>query len=541
MPSPLACRLRRPYRVPCPSRERRPHALRRRAFENARTQAPAGLDAARAEELAALAADLVQTAMRSGPAAAVRTMQAVEAAVAVGTDVAAEVSNRAAASPSAATDAATALSLLPSPPNVLRRLCEKLGATYVKLGQFVASAPTVFPPEYVEEFQALLDQAPAVPFADVKRIVEEETGQPLSATFASFDETPVASASVAVVHRAVLRSNGREVAVKVLRPGIGDTLSVDLDFITSAARILQFLQPELKRLSLADIAADIQASMLEETDLRKELANLKAFRAYLESTGAVGVTAPLPFEQFCSERVLVMEYLRGVPLTDLDAIRGITASVTGSAVGARDPEEVLINALNAWIGSVFLADSFHADVHAGNLLALPSGDVAFIDFGIVGRVAPETWGALRSLLASFGARADSADMARPSTAIDYDAMAEALVAIGAADGGAAARVDTKAFAADLAELFASIDDLEPSVTVVRDAASGGTAAAASVSVDEAALNRAVGTLASVGERYGLKFPREFGLLVKQALYFDRYTRILAPGLDARDPRLRADV
>ncbi|XRB10894.1 protein kinase domain-containing protein [Pseudoscourfieldia marina] len=526
----------------CTAVARKRHAGTRAAYSTSSSRTTTTQDAAqtveRLEELSALGQDLIATAVRAGPRAAFRTAQAIEAAISVGTELSAEVGTRAAQSPAAAADAAAAFALLPSPPNVLRRLCEKLGATYIKLGQFVASAPTIFPPEYVEEFQKCLDQAPPVPFEEVRRIVEQETGAPLTTTFTQFDETPIASASVAVVHRAVLRSSGREVAVKVLRPGIGDTLSVDLDFITSAARILQFLQPELKRLSLADIAADIQTSMLEEVDLRKELVNLKAFRAYVEASGVIGVTAPVPFEQYCSERVMVMEYLRGVPLTDLDAIRDITASVRGSNTSARDPEEVLINALNAWLGSVFLAESFHADVHAGNLLALPNGDVAFIDFGIVGRVAPTTWGALRDLFSSMGAKVSTADPSRPSTAIDYEAMAMSLVAIGATDDKVAASVDISAFARDLQELFSSIDDLEPSVTVVRDSAGASTAAAASLSVDEAALNRAVGNLASTGDKYGLKFPREFGLLVKQALYFDRYTRILAPGLEVgADPRI----
>lgn len=505
------------------------------------TRAPQ-FDAQRTEEFVKLGQELFETAVRSGPNAAIRTAQALEAALSIGSDVAAEVSSRAAANPAAVGDVNTVSNLLPTAPNVLRRFCEKLGATYIKLGQFVASAPTIFPKDFVEEFQKCLDQAPPVPFAEVRKIVESETGKPLSQTFSEFDEVPVASASVAVVHRARLRENRREVAVKVLRPGIGVTLGVDLDFIKSAARILQFVQPELKRLSIADIAADIQTSMLEEVDLRKELANLKAFRAYLEVSGAAGVTAPLPFDQYCSEKVMVTEFLRGVPLTDLEAIRKITTSPraggTTTEIAARDPEEVLINALNAWLGSVFLAESFHADVHAGNLLALPSGDVAFIDFGIVGRIKQTTWGALRGLFGSFGANAATADPTRPSTAIDYDAMAVALVEIGATDSTVAARVDVQSFAADLKELFDSIFDLEPSLTVVRDPVLG-DAAAASATVDEAALNRAVGNLQAVGDRYGLKFPREFGLLVKQALYFDRYTKILAPTLEVgADPRIQ---
>lgn len=144
-------------------------------------------------------------------------------------------------------------------PRTLRKLFERLGATYVKLGQFVASSPTVFPEEYVLEFQNCLDSTPTVSFETVKTIVEADLGKPLSEVYSKFDETPLASASVAQVHAARLVS-GEDVVVKVQKPGVKDTLAADLGFLEVAAKALEFIAPDLSRLSVAAIVQDLRVS-----------------------------------------------------------------------------------------------------------------------------------------------------------------------------------------------------------------------------------------------------------------------------------------
>ena len=204
--------------------------------------------------------------------------------------------------------------------------------------------------------------------------------------------------------------------------------------------------------------------------------------------------------------MLTTEFVDGVALTDLDALRGYVPN----------PEQTPINALNTWFASVLGAESFHADVHAGNLLALRDGRVAFIDFGIVGRVPPPIWAAMESLL-----------LALPAG--DYQTTARALVTMGATD----AQVDIDALARDLRDVFAAAQQLDATLEVVvaPGATPGGAAAAAaSVSLDEEQVNRLLIEIVRVSDGYGLKLPREFGLLVKQLIYFDRYTRLLAPDL-----------
>ena len=414
------------------------------------------------------------------------------------------------------------------------------------------------------EFEALLDKTEPVPWRTIKASLERELGGPLEKFFESVDETPLASASVAQVHAAVLKGSRADVVVKVRKPGVDATLAADLGFLYAAARVAEFLNPALGRGSVAAIAGDIRAAMLDEVDFTKEAAHVAEFAAYLRNTGMEAVaTCPVVYKEASSKGVLTMSRLRGVPLTDIEAIRSITDV---------EPEAVLVGALNAWFGSLLAARSFHADVHSGNLLALPDGRVGFIDFGIVGRVAPSTWAAVRALVAS-------------TASGDYDTMARALAAMGAlgeekqrvgdeegaststttSDSGFSSsskkasttsgadddELDYSAFAADLEAVFkdAAAAAAATTVTVVpMDQATGmpvlgsipaasaeaEAAAAAAVTFDEAAVNRLLLSVVRVGETYGIRFPREFGILLKQLLYFDRYIRILAPGLSLAD-------
>ena len=255
-------------------------------------------------------------------------------------------------------------------PRTLRKLFERLGATYIKLGQFIASSPTLFPGEYVLEFQKCLDQSPTVEFSTVRGVVEEELGRPIEEVFSSFDRTPLASASVAQVHAAVLRSSGAPVVVKVQKPGVEDTLKADLGFLAVASKVLEFLAPSLGRLSVANVAADLRVSMLGELDFTEEARNLEAFRLFLESQGLDEIArAPRPYPQFSGRRALTMERLFGTALVDLEGIKAYTSN----------PEQTLVNALNTWALSVVACDFFHADVHAGNLMVCEDGRVGFIE------------------------------------------------------------------------------------------------------------------------------------------------------------------
>ncbi|KAJ0235218.1 putative aarF domain-containing protein kinase [Hirschfeldia incana] len=457
----------------------------------------------RIENLPKLVEDIVQTSINTGPRGALRLVQGVQAFVGVGGEWLNDISKYTRVSGGLPSE--MQLGLLS--PLYLRKLFERMGATYIKLGQFIASAPTLFPPEYVEEFQNCFDKAPPVPFEEIRKILQEELGRPIESVYEYVDPTPLASASIAQVHGARLRGSQEDVVIKILKPGIEDFLVADLNFIYVVARIFEFLSPEFSRTSLVGIVKDIRESMLEEVDFNKEAQNIEAFKRYLESMGLSGqATAPRVYKHCSSRRVLTMERLYGVPLTDLDSIRSLVSS----------PENSLITALNVWFGSLLSCESFHADVHAGNLWLLRDGRIGFLDFGIVGRISPKTWDAMEVFLASIATE-------------EYESMASALIQMGATNRD----VDAKAFARDLEKMFSSIQELDTEIVVAtaRRPNSDRTAVAANVVMDERQMNALFLDLVRVSESYGLKFPREFALLMKQLLYFDRYTRLLAPNMN----------
>ncbi|PON71136.1 Protein kinase [Parasponia andersonii] len=466
------------------------------------------------ENLPKLVEDIVQTSINTGPRGALRMAQGIQAVLGVGGEWLADMSKS--TNSSAGLPTQVQLGLLS--PFYLRRLFERMGATYVKLGQFIASAPTLFPPDYVKEFQNCFDRAPSVPFDEIKRILREELGRPIESVYEYVDPTPIASASIAQVHGAKLRGSQEDVVIKVLKPGIEDILVADLNFVYVVARLLEFLNPELSRTSLVGIVKDIRESMLEEVDFQKEAANIESFRRYLEAMGLTQqATAPKVYYQCSTRRVLTMQRLYGVPLTDLDTISSLVPS----------PETSLITALNVWFGSLLACETFHADVHAGNLWLLRDGRIGFLDFGIVGRISPKTWAAMEVFLASIATE-------------EYESMASALIEMGATSTD----VDSKAFARDLEKIFSSIKasitnyacklhdlDTEVVIATARGTTTSATAVSANVIVDERQMNALFLDVVRVSESYGLKFPREFALLMKQLLYFDRYTRLLAPNMN----------
>lgn len=310
------------------------------------------------------------------------------------------------------------------------------------------------------------------------------------------------------MHAARLK-NGQDVVLKVQKPGVSDVLLTDLNFLYVQAKVLEFFAPGFARTSLSGIITDIQKTMLEECDFLNEARNIKDFQKFLDQTGITEAAAPRVHDQYTTLRVLTMERFYGVPLTDLESIRKYT----------KHPERTLIAALNTWFASLMAGESFHADVHAGNLMVLEDGRVGFIDFGIVGRIRKETWLAMNSLMSAMSTE-------------DFRLMAESLVGIGATDE----EVDVDRFAQDLRELFERLESAnlglpepgDPNYTLPDPS-----------EVNEQEINRLMIEMVQIGERHGIRFPREFALLMKQFLYFDRYIRILAPDMNMfEDSRLK---
>ena len=229
-------------------------------------------------------------------------------------------------------------------PVILRTLFERLGATYIKLGQFIASSPTLFPKEYVKEFQKCLDQTEPLPWTTIRRVIEGELG-PISQTFDYVDQTPLASASIAQVHCGRLKT-GEDIVIKVQKPGIDECLKADLSFLFVAARVLEFLQPDWERTSLSAVAGDLRASMLEELDFQKEALNTIEFGRFLQDYDLMSVaTAPRVYLEHTTKRVMTMERLNGGSMLDEESI----AKISGNPEMG---QQTIITALNVWSKSV---------------------------------------------------------------------------------------------------------------------------------------------------------------------------------------------
>ncbi len=385
----------------------------------------------------------------------------------------------------------------PSNAKLMRETFESLGSTYIKLGQFIASTPSLFPREYVEEFQGCLDQTPKLPFSYIEGVLASEfAGRDLGEIFASIDETPLASASIAQVHAAKLVS-GEDVVIKVQKPGVETILYTDLNVLHWSAKILEKVVPKVKFASLADIVEEIKNRMVREVDFIEEAKNIDDFSQYLELTQNKTATAPKVYHLYSTRRVLTMQRFFGVPLTDFNVVKKVS----------KDPSQVLITAMNTWFGSLMMCNSFHADLHAGNLMLLEDGRVGFIDFGIVGQLKPEVWTACIAFMDAL-------------QKTDFPLMAENMLKMGMTDR----EIDTKILADDLERLFSGVLLADPQDIL---------------SSNPADLNDIMMDMVAVGERHGIRFPRDFALLFKQMLYFDRFMRILAPYTDIyADQRLQ---
>jgi ubiquinone biosynthesis protein len=253
---------------------------------------------------------------------------------------------------------------------ILRRAVARLGATFVKLGQILSTRPDLLEPETIDELRALQDRLPAFPMPVVRRVVEEQLGGRLEDHFCEFDPVPVAAASVAQVHRARLPSS-EEVAVKVLRPDIRYKVERDATVLVAFAKMIAW-HP---RWRLSDPVGHLRhfvAGILEQTDLRLEIKNYHRFRRHFADTP--GVRFPLVYSELSGERVMTMQFCRGAKLDSLPA----------------GDHRALAQRLQRAILKMCFVDGFiHADLHPGNLLLAPSGDLTIFDVGLVKQLSDD--------------------------------------------------------------------------------------------------------------------------------------------------------
>ena len=363
----------------------------------------------------------------------------------------------------------------------LRRACERLGPTYIKLGQIISSGHGILPDELVAEFSGLRDRVPAEPFEVVRQVVEQELGRPLMEVFDRFDGVPTAAASIAQVHMATLLS-GEEVAVKVQRPEIDRLVRQDI-------AVMAWLAPKLARridiLKVVNLPAVIELfaeTIVEELDFRLEAENMLDIAVVLDRAGQTSIVVPRPHPTLVSRRLLVMQRMHGFAFSDVAGMRAANVD-TGAVIRA-----CLVSVLEG----AMIYGVFHGDLHAGNLLIQRDGRVALLDFGITGRLDDGRRQVfLRMLLAAMTG--------------DHRA-----VLVGYQDLGAISPD------ADLDEFIREIPVDRPAVD---------TAASADQMITE--MRRVTKALV----KHGTRLPKELMLFLKDFMFIDGAIATLAPDLD----------
>ncbi len=260
----------------------------------------------------------------------------------------------------------------PTLPPLVRALTA-LGPAYIKFGQTLATRPDIVGPKLADELRYLQDRLPPFPTEQARAVIAAELGRPVEEIFSDFSE-PVAAASIAQVHKARLAETGTLVAVKVLRPGIEKAFSRDIDAFYLAAWLVEVLVPKSRRLRPTDVVAHFEKVTLDELDLRIETAAASEFAA--NTAQDAGFRVPEPVWHLSQRRVMVLDWVDGVPIDDFAALE---------AIGV-DPKELGERVLTLFLKHALRDGFFHADLHQGNLRVAPDGTLVALDFGIMGAI-----------------------------------------------------------------------------------------------------------------------------------------------------------
>ncbi|MDQ1683896.1 MAG: ubiquinone biosynthesis protein [Frankiaceae bacterium] len=354
---------------------------------------------------------------------------------------------------------------------------ERLGPTFIKLGQLLSTRADLLPQPYLDGLARLQDDLEPFPFEVARGIIEDELGVRLSRIYDDFDETPLAAASLGQVHAAVLRG-GRPVVVKVQRPGVRRQVFDDLEVLETLAERVEAHTDQGRVFAVTDLLGQFRRSLLDELDYRKEANNLVRLARIVE--GRDRLVVPAPYDDFTTGRVLTMERIHGRKVTELSPLARL--EIEGGAL-ARDLFE-------AYLDQILVEGFFHADPHPGNVLLTDDGRLGLIDLGMVARVTPEMRERLIRLLLAVGER-----------------RGEEVARIAASMSTPTTDCDQRRFTADVAEL------------VERDAVA---------TVGQLDAGRLVLDLTRVCGAAGLRPPPELSMVGKALLNLDMVARILDP-------------
>ncbi len=365
---------------------------------------------------------------------------------------------------------------------------EALGPTFVKVGQSLSTRPDMVPPDYVVALERMQDDVTPADIGEIRALIESELGVRISTAFSAFDDTPIGSASLAQVHRAALR-DGRQVAVKVQRPGIGDQIRADLEVLSGLARRVDGATDLGRRMRFADWVNEFRKTLLLELDYRIEAENLDRFESHFADYPTLFV--PRPVWDLTSARVLTMELVEGTKVTDISGMRRAEEDLGALAA----------TLMRAYLDQMFVHGEIHADPHPGNLFLTRDTRLALLDLGMVAHVPPGQRERMLKLL--FAA---------------VDGRGEEVASESIAMGTRLEDFDETRFVREVSQL------------VARYAARRAARAMAHAQSE----GRLVLELVRLATACGLRTPPELSLLGKTLLNLEQVAHALDPALDVKN-------
>ena len=359
-----------------------------------------------------------------------------------------------------------------------RQLLAELGPTFIKLGQLLSTRPDVLPGGWVEELEALQDDCPPLAIEDVRREIERGLGRSVEALFADLDPMPLASASIAQVHRARTH-DGDEVVVKVQRPNIRQRIDADLGLLYYLARLLEAVIEETGIYTPTGVIEEFDRTVHEELDFSNEARNAREMAE--ASEGREFLVIPKVHQHLSSATVLTLDFVAGTKVSEV------------TAVGGFDLEQVAKNIIEAAFRQLFVDGLFHGDPHPGNLLVLPGNRIALLDFGLVGRLTRAQQEALVTLIVAVALR-------------DPDTVARVLNRIGTPD----AHTPVAEFREDIRRILDRYLGLK---------------------LDEIRTTTLLSDLLDLAVRHRIRIPKEYAVLAKASITIEGMIRRLYPSLD----------
>jgi ubiquinone biosynthesis protein len=360
---------------------------------------------------------------------------------------------------------------------------EKLGPTFIKLGQVLSVRYDLLPAEYADALARLQDDVAPFPFEEVERILNSELGLRMSKAFAEFESTPIAAASLGQVHRARLR-DGRQVAVKVQRPGIRETIADDLDALEEIADWVDTHTEFGRSRQIGNFLAEFRKSLLRELDYRREAQNLVTLRANLQELSRIVV--PRPIDDYTTSRVLTMDYVDGVKITKLSDVAKL--ELPG--------KELADELFRAYLKQILIDGFFHADPHPGNVFVTRDKRIALLDLGMVAYIPPQLQTNLTQLVFAIS-----------------EGRSEDVVTYALHVSHRTPSFDEAGFTRAVADLVATQQNR---------------------TLEQIQVGKIVFAMLEVAARHGLILAPELGMLGRALLSLDQAGQILDPGFDPNE-------